>query len=105
MRIEMQVVQDSVIHSRRTFSVTADGVVGAMLYKGYRSKSWDIKVARDPSEPYDHILNEASYRAPCYHSAVRLAACYLAGQMDRVEQLQRGNWINDGKIAVPEKIL
>jgi hypothetical protein len=101
----MQVVQDSVVHAKRKFSVTADGVVGAVLYKGYRSNSWEIKVARDPAKPYDHITNEGHYRAPCYHSAVRLAACYLAGQMDRVEHLQRGNWINDGIIAVPEKIL
>jgi hypothetical protein len=92
MKIQLKVTKDSPIPAYRHYEIQRNGEQVGTFSKGADGR-WNVQIVRDRSQAWSEF-NRTAYSHSNYHAMIRLIACYLQGDMDRVTHLARGIWIN-----------
>ena len=92
MKITLKVTKDFPILAGRKFDIMRDGEMVGTFYKS--DGRWRAMLPRNRDEVFDNCLNYTVYAHSNYHAMIRLIACYMVGEMDRVPYLARGIWNN-----------
>ena len=92
MQIQLKVTKDSPVQAYRHYAIMRDGEQVGTFSKG-ADRRWNVQIVRNRDEAWS-MVNCAAYAHSNYHAMIRLIACYLLGDMDRVEHLSRGIWTN-----------
>jgi hypothetical protein len=97
MRIQLKVTKDSPVSAYRHYDILRDEEKVGTFSKGADGR-WNAQIIRDLDEPWGDF-NRTAYAHSNYFAMVRLIACYLEGDMERVKYLQRGIWTNPCPVA------
>lgn len=100
MQIQLKGTNEHPLLAGRTFDILRDGEKVGWFFKG-RDGRWNAQIVRNRAEPLSDF-NRTSYAYSNYHAMIRLIACYLLGDDERIPYLQRGIWTNP--CPVPEVI-
>jgi len=97
MKIQLKVTKDSPISAYRHYAILRDGEKVGSFSKG-ADRRWNAQLPRNRNEPYS-LFNATSFAHSNYHAMIRLIACYLLGDDERVQHLARGIWTNPCPVA------
>lgn len=92
MQIQLKPTNQHPIQAYRIYDILRDGVKVGTFSKG-RDGRWNAQLPRDRTAGWSEF-DRTSYAHSNYHAMIRLIACYLVGDMDRVPYLARGIWTN-----------
>jgi len=98
MRIQLKATNESPIQAYRRYDILLNDQKVGTFGKG-ADRRWNAQLIRNRDEEFNDF-NRTSYAHSSYQAMIRLIACYLLGDMDRVQYLARGIWINP--CPVPE---
>jgi hypothetical protein len=97
MDIALKVTKDSPVSAYRHYDILRDGVKVGTFSKG-ADRRWNVQIIRNRNEAWSDF-NRTAFHHSNYHAMVRLIACYLLGDDERVKHLARGIWTNPCPVA------
>lgn len=92
MQVQLKEIGNHPVFAYRKYEILRDGVKVGTFSKG-ADRRWNAQMVRNRDEAFV-AGNITGYAHSNYHAMIRLIACYLQGDMERVSFLARGNWTN-----------